>query len=85
MDDDIKAALSNQAIQLAALTDALRTFEQRLAALSNAVGQLDRSVHQTNATCRSVRDRIDELGRKVDALTSQTRGFNGPASDTSLN
>ena len=85
MNDDFKAAMSNQAVQLEALTDALRRFEQRLEALSNAVGMLDRSVYQTNATCRSVRDRVDEMSRKVDALASHTRGFNGPASDTSLN
>ncbi len=85
MNDEIKAAAAEQAVQLAALTEAVRRFEQRLEALSNAVGTLDRSVFQTNATCQSVRDRVDEMSRKIDALAKQTRGFNGPASDTSLN
>ena len=70
MNDEIKAAAAEQAVQLAALTEAVRRFEQRLEALSNAVGTLDR---------------VDEMSRKIDALAKQTRGFNGPASDTSLN
>ncbi|MEM9970345.1 MAG: hypothetical protein AAF762_04520 [Pseudomonadota bacterium] len=85
MDDELKAALQQQATQMEALAEAVRTFQQRLDALGKAVGTLDRSVHQTHVTCRAVRDRIDDLSRKVDTLATQTRSANGSPNGQPMN
>lgn len=85
MDDEVKAALARQLVQMEALSDAMLSLRHRLDALTGALGALDRSVHQTHAVSLSVRDRIKTLDQSVQCLASAALGGSTKDADPPIN